>query len=89
MIATAMLQGIRKGWLEASTFQPIVERAWQAILIRTSSDGIQFDVAESTGTRGLMPKDYLRRTAILDRDPRGGAFALIFATEMGSIGTDK
>jgi rhamnogalacturonyl hydrolase YesR len=89
MIATAMLQGIRKGWLEASMFQPIVDSAWQAISIRTSSDGVQFDVAESTGTRGLMLKDYLRRTAILDRDPRGGAFALIFATEMGSIGTDK
>jgi hypothetical protein len=36
----------------------------------------------------MMLKDYLRRTAILDRDPRGGAFALIFATEMGAIGTD-
>jgi rhamnogalacturonyl hydrolase YesR len=75
MIATAMMRGIRKGWLDASIYQPIVDRAWQAILIRTAADGRLFDVAESTGTRGLTLKDYLRRAAILDNDPRGGAFA--------------
>jgi rhamnogalacturonyl hydrolase YesR len=88
MIATAMQRGIRKGWLDASVYQTVVDRAWQAISIRTASDGILFDVAESTGTRGFNLHDYLRRAAILDRDPRGGAFALIFATEMGAIGTD-
>jgi unsaturated rhamnogalacturonyl hydrolase len=88
MIATAMMRGIRKGWLEATVYQPIVDRAWQAILIRTSSDGRLFDVAESTGTRGLTLKDYLRRAAILDRDPRGGAFAMILATEIAGIGVE-
>ena len=88
MIATAMLRGIRRGWLEASVYQPIVDRAWLAILSRTSPDGRLFDVAESTGTRGLTLKDYLRRVAILDRDPRGGAFAMLFATEMGGIGVE-
>jgi rhamnogalacturonyl hydrolase YesR len=86
MIATAMIRGIRKGWLDAATYQPIVDRAWQAILVRTASDGRLFDVAESTGTRGLTEKDYLRRAAILDVDPRGGAFALLFATEMAGLG---
>jgi rhamnogalacturonyl hydrolase YesR len=85
MIATAMLRGIRNGWLEAGVYKPIVDRAWQGILIRTASDGRLFDVAESTGTRGLQLKDYLRRAAILDRDPRGGAFALIFAIEMAGL----
>jgi rhamnogalacturonyl hydrolase YesR len=88
MIATAMMRGIRRGWLEASTYQPVVDKAWQAILIRTSSDGRLFDVAESTGTRGLTLKDYLRRAAILDRDPRGGAFAMILATEIAGIGVE-
>jgi rhamnogalacturonyl hydrolase YesR len=88
MIATAMMRGIRKGWLDGATFKPIVDRAWQAVLLRTSSDGRLFDVAESTGTRGFQQKDYLRRAAILDRDPRGGAFALLFAIEMAGIGTD-
>jgi len=86
MIATAMMRGIRKGWLAASTYQPIVDRAWHAILLRTASDGSLFDVAESTGTRGLTQKDYLRRAAILGADPRGGAFAMLFATEVAGIG---
>jgi len=85
MIATAMLRGVRRGWLDAKTYQPLIDRAWQAILLRTASDGRTFDVAESTGTRGLTFHDYLRRAAILDRDPRAGAFALIFATEMAGL----
>ena len=88
MIATAMMRGIRKGWLDAATYQPIVDRAWQAILLRTASDGHLFDVAESTGTRGLTEKDDLRRAAILDADPRGGAFAMLFAMEMAGIEAD-
>lgn len=86
MIGTAMMRGIRKGWLDAATYQPIVDRAWRAILLRTTSDGRLFDVAESTGTRGLTQKDYLQRAAILDTDPRGGAFAMLFATEMTGVG---
>jgi rhamnogalacturonyl hydrolase YesR len=85
MIATAMLHGIRNGWLERAVYQPIIDRAWQAILIRTSTDGRVFDIAESTGTRGLTFNDYVRRAAILDRDARGGAFALLFAVEMAGL----
>jgi rhamnogalacturonyl hydrolase YesR len=88
MIATAMMRGIRRGWLDASVYQPVVDRAWRAIVTRTGSDGRLFDVAESTGTRGLTSRDYLRRAAILDRDPRGGAFAMIFATEVAGIGVE-
>ena len=50
-----------------------------------SADGRLFDVAESTGTRGFVQRDYLRRAAILDRDPRGGAFAMLFAAEMAGL----
>jgi len=88
MIATAMMRGIRRGWLDAKTYQPVVDRAWQAIRLRTASDGRLFDVAESTGTRGLNLKDYLRRRAILDRDDRGGAFAMILATEIAGLGVE-
>jgi rhamnogalacturonyl hydrolase YesR len=85
MIATAMLRGIRRGWLEADVFQPRVDRAWQAILARTGRDGILLDVCESTGTPGLSYHDYLRRRAILDQDSRGGAMAMILATEMAGL----
>jgi hypothetical protein len=38
------------------------------------------DVCEGTGKQKAAD-DYLRRAAILDRDPRGGGMALYFATE--------
>lgn len=81
MIAAAMLQGIEKGWLESSTYRPRVDRAWRAILARTGADGRLVDVCESTGKQKTLG-DYLRRTAILDRDARGGAMALFLATEL-------
>ena len=81
MIGTAMLRGIRRGWLDRETYQPLVDKAWNAIALRTSSDGRLVDVCESTGTRGLTDDGYLRRAAILGRDERGGGMALFFATE--------
>ena len=87
MIATAMLRGIRNGWIDRETYEPFVQRAWKAILARTSADGQLVDVCESTGTRGLTDLDYLRRTAILGRDDRGGGMAMFFATELAGLST--
>ena len=85
MIATAMLRGIRHGWLERRRYQPLVDNAWQAILARTSADGRVVDVCESTGTRGLTDDDYLHRAALLGRDDRGGGMAMFFATELAGL----
>ena len=84
MIGTAMLRGIRNGWLDARTFQPVVDRAWHAILGRVGQGGVLLDVCESTNKQRTL-EDYLHRMAILDRDPRGGGMALIFATEMAGL----
>jgi unsaturated rhamnogalacturonyl hydrolase len=83
MIATAMLIGIKHGWLESATYQPRVDRAWRAILARTGAGGRLMDVCESTGKQKSL-KDYIHRAAILDRDARGGAMALLLATEYDS-----
>ena len=85
MIATAMLRGIRNGWLDGGTYQPLVDNAWRAISARTSADGRLVDVSESTGTRGMTDSDYLRRMAILGRDDRGGGMAMFFATELAGL----
>jgi rhamnogalacturonyl hydrolase YesR len=85
MIATAMLRGIRNGWLERGRYEPLVQRAWRAILARTGTDGRLVDVCESTGTRGLTDEGYLRRAAILGRDDRGGGMAMFFATELAGL----
>jgi unsaturated rhamnogalacturonyl hydrolase len=84
MIATAMLRGIRRGWLDASRYQPLVDKAWTAIKARISADGTLVDVCESTGKRASVD-DYLNRLAILDRDPRGGGMALLLATEIAGL----
>jgi hypothetical protein len=85
MIATAMLRGIGKGWLDRGTYEPLIEKAWKAILARTSADGYLVDVCESTGTRGLGYDDYSRRAALVGRDYRGGGMAMFFATELAGL----
>jgi len=85
MIAAAMARGIRNGWLDRATYQPLVDNAWRAILLRTSADGRLVDVCESTGTRGFTDADYLHRMAIMGRDDRGGGMAMFLATELEGL----
>ncbi len=84
MIAFAMLRGVRAGWLSQKKYQPLIEEAWRAILLRTATNGHLVDVCEST-TRMKSLDEYLHRAAILGPDPRGGAMALLFATEMAGL----
>jgi unsaturated rhamnogalacturonyl hydrolase len=84
MIGTAMSMGIRNGWLDSRSYQGRVDKAWEAIVRRVGSDGQLMDVCESTGKQ-KSKADYLRRAAILGPDPRGGAMALLFATEMAGL----
>src|SRR6185369_10843666 len=48
MIANAMVIGVRGGWLDSRAYLPRIERAWRALLGRTSPDGVLMDVCEST-----------------------------------------
>jgi unsaturated rhamnogalacturonyl hydrolase len=84
MIGVAMLRGVHNGWLYAASYQPRIEKAWQAILTRVGANGELMDVCESTNKQKTL-QDYLHREAILGRDIRGGGMALLFATEMAGI----
>ncbi len=84
MIAFALLRGINEGWLDPDMYQPMVNKAWRAILERTGSDGVLMDVCESTNKQRSV-EDYVRRAAILGRDARGGGMALMLATEMAGM----
>ncbi len=84
MIGFAMLRGIRKGWLPGRAYQPVVDKAWQAVLARVGPEGHLVDVCESTARMNSLD-EYLHRAAILGPDPRGGAMALLFATEMARL----
>jgi hypothetical protein len=84
MIGFAMQRGIRRGWLAKNDYQPCVERAWRAIKERTSADGKLVNVCTGTGKQKTL-RDYLERPAINDRDDRGGAMGMLFATELMAV----
>ena len=81
MIATAIKRGIDHNWLDRETYQPAVDRAWQAVLTRSSLNGEFIDVCQSTGKFDSMDA-YLDRLAISGRDDRAGGLVLILANEM-------
>ncbi len=81
MIGFALRRGLDRGWIRGRAWRQAVERAWQAVNARTSATGSLVDVCESTANLTTL-QQYLDRTAILGNDPRGGAMALLFATEL-------
>lgn len=87
MIGTAMLWAVARGWVPREAYQPHVERAWQAIVQRTSSDGRLVKVCISTGKLPRV-EAYVQRPATTGRDDRGGAMGLLFAVERLSAGLE-
>jgi unsaturated rhamnogalacturonyl hydrolase len=81
MIGFAMQRGLENGWIKGSGYRRAVERAWLAVNSRSSSSGSFIDVCESTA-RMTSLEQYLQRAAILGNDPRAGAMAMLFATEL-------
>ena len=82
MIGFAMQRGIASGWFEDSRpYRAAVARAWRAVNARTGTDGTVIDVCESTA-RIESVEGYMQREAILGRDPRAGAMAMLFAAEL-------
>lgn len=80
MTGFALTRGLRRGWLDLDEFEPVADRAWKAVLARIKSDATLVDVCRSTGRQTSL-RAYFDREAILGRDDRGGAMALLFSTE--------
>jgi rhamnogalacturonyl hydrolase YesR len=81
MIGYALARGLHEHWISGSNYERTVARAWSAVNARTASSGELVDVCESTA-RMTSLEQYVRRAAILGPDPRGGAMAMLFATEL-------
>jgi rhamnogalacturonyl hydrolase YesR len=81
MIGFALQRGLARGWIKGREYRRAVAQAWIAVNSRASSSGTFIDVCESTA-RMTSLEQYLKRTAILGEDPRGGAMAMLFATEL-------
>ncbi|WP_417730709.1 glycoside hydrolase family 88 protein [Rosistilla oblonga] len=82
MTTMAIARGLRRGWLDSATYAPVVKRAWPAIQSRIGSNGELIDVCTGTGKQKSLHA-YYDRTAIRGRDARGGAMAMLAATEIG------
>jgi rhamnogalacturonyl hydrolase YesR len=81
MIGYALARGLHEHWISGSNYDRAAARAWGAVNARTASSGELVDVCESTA-RMTSLEQYVRRAAILGPDPRGGAMAMLFATEL-------
>jgi len=88
MITFAMARGVSRGWLDRAKYDPIIERAWYAIRTRIGSGGNLVDVCTGTGKQKSL-RDYYDRTAILGRDARGGAMALLAANEIDACNRSR
>jgi unsaturated rhamnogalacturonyl hydrolase len=80
MIGFALQRGLARGWIRGREYQQAVDQAWLAVNSRASAAGSLIDVCESTA-RFTTVEQYLQRAALLGADPRGGAMAMLFATE--------
>jgi unsaturated rhamnogalacturonyl hydrolase len=81
MIGFAMQRGLENGWITGPRYREAVDHAWRAVNSRSSASGTFIDVCEST-QRMTSLEQYLQRAAILGPDARGGAMAMLFATEL-------
>ena len=84
MITFAMIRGVRSGWLDETRYRPVIDKAFRAIKTRIAADGTLVDVCTGTGKQKTL-RDYYDRKAILGRDARGGAMALLVTTEMARL----
>ncbi|MEM9015795.1 MAG: glycoside hydrolase family 88 protein [Verrucomicrobiota bacterium] len=82
MIGFAISRAIQHGLVPADAWEPRLVRSWEAIKSRVSTDGLTLtNSCTSTGKQDNL-EAYYQRKAILGRDDRGGAMALLFASEM-------
>ena len=81
MITFAVVRGLRSDWLDRERYEPVIDRAWEALKARIAQSAELVDVCTGTGKQQSL-RDYFDRTAILGHDDRGGAMALMISTEM-------
>lgn len=82
MIAWAIAVALDHGWLEGDDWEARLALAWNAVKRHIGTDGkTLLNVCTGTGKQSSL-EAYYQREAILGRDSRGGAMALMLASEM-------
>ena len=81
MTVAALARGVARGWIDRKTYEPILNRGWQAVAARVNADGTVKDVCAGTGA-GPTKEYYLNRPVVNGADDRGGAMALLAALDL-------
>lgn len=81
MTTAAMARGVRLGWIDRKTYEPVINRGWEAVAARVNPDGTVKDVCSGTGV-GPTRDYYLNRPVVNGADDRGGAMALLASIEV-------
>ena len=84
MTTAALARGVARGWIDRATYEPIINRGWNAVAARVNADGTVKDVCSGTGA-GPTKEYYLNRPVVNGADDRGGAMALLAAIEVESM----
>jgi len=84
MTTAAIARGVRLGWIDRNTYEPVAARGWTAVAARVNVDGTVKDVCSGTGAQHSRDY-YLNRPVVNGADDRGGAMALLAAIEMASL----
>lgn len=84
MIVAGMSRGVARGWIDRATYQPIIDRGWNAVAARVMADGTVRDVCSGTGA-GPTKEYYLNRPVVNGADDRGGAMALLATIEIETL----
>ena len=84
MTVAALARGVALGWIDRATYQPVIDRGWQAVTARVMDDGTVRDVCSGTGS-GPTKEYYLNRPVVNGADDRGGAMALLAAIEVATL----
>ena len=84
MIVAGLSRGVARGWIDRATYQPIIDRGWNAVAARVMADGTVRDVCSGTGA-GPTKDYYLNRPVVNGADDRGGAMALLAAIEVEQL----
>ena len=79
-----MARGVRLGWIDRATYEPVIDRGWSAVAARVNADGTVKDVCSGTGAQPTR-EYYLTRPAVNGADDRGGAMALLAAIEVAML----
>lgn len=51
MFTYAMIVGVRRGWLPSGKFQPVIDKAWKALVGRINADGDVEKTCQGTGKK--------------------------------------